>query len=116
MKDLFVCSFGRDRSPNAADIARGLAIRRGWQDYIADYWGMYDSDFEPVSRELLAQFDRIFVMEKRMVLDLQRVYFVPEEKIINLDVIDTSAREKHFRDLLRKELTEKLSPYFVRST
>jgi len=115
MSDLFICAAGRDRSPHAADVARELAHNAGYKDYFSDYWGMYNSDFEVPTKAKLEGFDRIFVMDERMSRDLQKNYSVPAEKIINLDVADTSAREKHFKDLLRKELTEKLTPYFPKS-
>lgn len=115
MKDLFVCAGGVDRSPCAANIARELARQNAYRGYFSDSWGMYSSDAEAVSCEALQQFDRIFVMDERMVFDLQARYGVSRNKIINLNVRDRTPGEENFKERLGKEFSKKLPPFFVKS-
>lgn len=101
---------GEKRSPIASAISRELAKKYKIADYGSNSFGI--DTFEP-DLNIFNKYDKIFVMEQEFKERLINNYNIPKKKIINLDVSDQhSITERKFRELLEKELTEKLEPYF----
>ena len=104
MRYLFVCSAGRNRSPTAARISRQLAREYKIKGYEADFSGIDHIAMYPAT---LRAFDRIFVMSNDLEGEIKDL---TDKPVVNLDVQDTSIRERKMRELLERELQEKLTP------
>ncbi|MBA4386662.1 MAG: hypothetical protein C0404_01705 [Verrucomicrobia bacterium] len=112
MKYLFVCSFGKQRSPTAAEIATQMAKERG-MPLVADYVGLkqptHSGDIT-VLKDRLNAFDRYFVMDHWMKVQLSEKYEIPEEKIVFLDIPDMFQKND---PVLMAVLREKLDRWIV---
>jgi len=107
MKYLFICHAGIKRSPAAAYVSKQIAREKDIKDYQTDYSGI-----GPIltSRNPFANFDRVFVMDEKLE---KLVKNMTDKPITNLDVSDQhSISERKFRELLERELREKLEPFF----
>lgn len=117
MEYIFVCSAGMYRSPTAAEVARGLAVKHDIKEFKTDFLGIDCLDVmgnvDGVSKRL-NKADLIFVMEQYMANRLVRFFGVPNKKIHNLDIEDIYPIKEYPK--LKKELegilTEKLEPFF----
>lgn len=120
MKDLFICSAGKRRSPRAASIARKLALDSGIGDYQADHSG---TDFIVKNPNFLNNYDRVFVMDNLITRELfvcSSAGKMFKGEIIVLGVGDVNAAlfytvgETKLMEMLEAEIEEKLKPYFRR--
>jgi hypothetical protein len=111
MRDLFVCEEGYVRSKTAVWVSEELAFDKDIRDYQSDCFGIKNNC---PSLNHVMKFDRVFVMSEEIAKLFSEKYGAYKGPIINLNVLDASLEEEHFRNLLRKELTEKLTPYFTR--
>lgn len=109
MRDLFVCEDGYVRSKSAEWVSKELAFDRNIRNYQSDFFGIKNTN---CSLDYVMNFDRVFVMSEEIGRLFSEKYKGYKGQIINLNVLDSSVEEEHFRNLLRKELTEKLIPYF----
>ncbi|MBA3045606.1 MAG: hypothetical protein KKH41_04720 [Candidatus Thermoplasmatota archaeon] len=78
MNLLFICNYGQNRSRTGAEVFAG-------QGYQTRYAGIYNSN-RPVTGELLAWTDKIFVFEQEQVNYIQTHWPDPEKRIFNLDI------------------------------
>jgi len=108
MKDLFVCLAEKNRSPAAVGIAKQLAYKKGLKNYQSECVGILGMR---ASKEAFEKYDRIFVMDNDIRLELIKEYDVLESKIVDLDIEDVS--EGRTMDMIREELEEKLIEYFT---
>ncbi len=118
MEYIFVCSAGKYRSPVAAEVALGLAVKHGIREFKSDFLGINCVDFgqiEGVSRRL-NKADIVFVMEQYMATKLIDYFGIPSKKIYNLEIEDCYPIREYpqLRRELERILTEKLEPFFIR--
>jgi predicted protein tyrosine phosphatase len=94
-KYLFLCSKGENRSPTAARVARDIARERGL-DIEMSYGGVDTGRSSSELSEYVLQYDRIFVMEPRMIterlnrtpVDLRKVFCLYIDDAYNRDDLE----------------------------
>ena len=104
---LFVCLANMNRSPTAATVIKGLARGRGLP-LEAISAGVSPLARQPLTRDLVARADLIFVMEDYMKQSLLRDFDVPAGKIIVLGIPDIYEQDD---PVLVSQLSDLLEPY-----
>lgn len=94
MKYLFLCNEGMNRAPTAASVARDIARRKGL-DIEMVYGGIntYPGTVDEL-RQHFSGFDKIFVMECHIKLEMIYDYGIDEKKVIFIHVHDEYTRDE----------------------
>lgn len=117
MKDLFICSAGKRRSPRAASKAKELALKSGIENYKADY-----SRIDSIAKNpsVLNNYNRVFVMDDLIMWEFSNIANIFKGEVIILGVDDVDASkfytigESKLMKALETEIEEKLKLYFRR--
>jgi predicted protein tyrosine phosphatase len=113
-KYLTVCLCHEDRSPVAAEVLEKLLNIEGIESEV-DSNGMYfieqDQDQDKV-RQQLNGYDKIFVMEDYMKKRLEKIYGIPSDRMVVLNIPDIfdSAIESE-KEELKRRLESALMPH-----
>ncbi len=91
-KYLFLGSMGQNRSPTVARVAEDIAKRKGL-DIEMSYGGV-DTGMDRVQLfEWVNQYDKIFVMEERMITERLNSVVINPRKVFCLYIEDNYSRE-----------------------
>ena len=88
---LFVCYANADRSPTAEAVCRKIAADNSLE-IEASSAGVSRGANRPVTKEMADLADKIFVMERGMVMTIMSEYGQNPAKIVCLDILDVYAR------------------------
>ena len=104
---LFVCFAGMKRSPTAVNVAYSIAEEKGIK-INAEFKGIFYMRGENLNLCIseLKSYDRIFVMENGIGLELKENYRVNDDKIVNLDIEDIYERDDPYLFSLLKSKLE----------
>ena len=105
---LFVCYANADRSPTAEAVCRKIAADNGLE-IEASSAGVSRGANRPVTKEMADLADKIFVMERGMVMKIVSEYGQNRAKIVCLDIPDIYERnEPKLMRTLEQKLYESL--------
>ncbi len=107
---LFVCYANVDRSPTAEAVCRKTAADNGLE-IEASSAGVSRGANRPVTKEMADLADKIFVMERGMVMEMVEEYGQNPAKVVCLDILDIYERNE---PELVKTLEQKLYEYLIR--
>jgi len=107
---LFVCYANVDRSPTAEAVCRKIAADNGLE-IEASSAGVSRGANRPVTKEMADLADKIFVMERGMVMEMVEEYGQNPAKVVCLDILDIYERNE---PELVKTLEQKLYEYLIR--
>ena len=104
---LFVCFAGMKRSPTAVNAAYSIAEEKGIE-INAEFKGIFYIREENLNlcRSKLGSYDKIFVMENGIGLELKEIYGVNDKQIVNLDIEDIYERDNPYLFALLKSKLE----------
>lgn len=86
MKYVFVCKYGEYRSAIAARLVEKIAFENGF-NVKTDYFGVRDGLSNEEKRGILADADRVYIMESYMKFDIEKILGFTGE-IFCLDIED----------------------------
>jgi len=89
---LFVCYANSNRSPTAEEVCRRIAQENDL-DVEASSAGISKGANKPLTKEMVDQADKIFVMEEYMKLILVQDYKQNLAKVVCLDIPDVYCRD-----------------------
>ena len=105
---LFVCHANADRSPTAEAVCRKIAAGNGLEIEASSAEVSRGAN-RPVTKEMADLADKIFVMERGMVMEMVEEYDQSPAKIVCLNIPDIYERnERELVRTLEQELYEHL--------
>lgn len=107
---LFVCYANADRSPTAEAVCRKIAADNGLE-IEASSAGVSRGANRPVTKEMADLADKIFVMERGMVMEMVEEYGQNPAKVVCLNIPDIYERNEP--ELVRT-LEQKLYEHLMR--
>jgi predicted protein tyrosine phosphatase len=106
---LFVCYANVDRSPTAEAVCRRIAAENGLE-IEASSAGVSYGAIRPVTKEMADLADKIFVMERGMVMEMVEEYGQSSAKVVCLEIPDIYERDE---PLLVGTLEQRLYEYLI---
>ena len=116
MEYVFVCNYGENRSPVAAERARKIALERNL-DLKTSFMALYPADSKQaeIDKERITRADKVFVMEPGMLEVLETRYKVKRKDVVCLDVPDEynchGLAGPKMREMLERVLEKKLDSW-----
>jgi len=121
---LFVCASNLNRSHRAAEVFGELAKKAGYKvtvesagikafpnmepSYLLGAYGVSQST--QITREMASKTDKLIVLDQLVEANLIKLFEVPREKIINLEIPDIYSKLADNLTELYDPLEEKLEP------
>lgn len=117
MKCIFICNYGRNRSPTGARIAKEMGLERGLE-LETEFMALFpeeSEEYEEKDKQRLEKCDNVFVMTSEIGDIIAKRYHISGKKVINLDIEDVydcyGLAGPQMRQMLESTLKEKLDEW-----